>query len=297
MLNLLILYIGHWFIHKKKLDTPMAPLMVMVCLNINYIVFHYDSPICILVFLFPILLTIFYADRTIMKYTMVLCIVMCTFIVWILLYINHNIGYDYLETLFGSCMFLMILAIGCMLMTYLEEEKRNLLITSMQERDYYYDRANLDGLTKCHNRASYEKTVAEKVENCNHLLLAIIDIDYFKNVNDSFGHTVGDAVLVQLSTLLNQISSETVYVSRYGGEEFVILFSNHSLKQAEKIIDDIKRKLSQCVFHEMGNQRITFSCGIASKKVDDTTITLFNRADEALYEAKNTGKNKIVIYS
>ncbi|MFZ5648079.1 MAG: GGDEF domain-containing protein, partial [Bacillota bacterium] len=131
------------------------------------------------------------------------------------------------------------------------------------------------------------------------LSLAMLDIDYFKKLNDSYGHQVGDQVLVEVSAILRQSLRETDIVCRYGGEEFSIIMPGTTKDRAVDVIERVRSRVesSPMVRSDQENIFITISCGVACCPGDaGDAETLILRSDTALYTAKGTGRNKVVGY-
>jgi polar amino acid transport system substrate-binding protein len=133
-----------------------------------------------------------------------------------------------------------------------------------------------------------------RCERFNHTFgVAILDIDYFKKVNDTFGHQTGDKVLIEISNILSLHMRKTDYVGRFGGEEFLIICPESNKDGILNLIENIRLDIANYTFKEVGN--ITASFGIALLKRKDSVESLLKRADVALYRAKETGKNKTII--
>ncbi|MEA4987041.1 MAG: GGDEF domain-containing protein [Anaerovorax sp.] len=160
-----------------------------------------------------------------------------------------------------------------------------------------------DSLTGLYNQNtffSYVNTVLkEDLSKGKITALAILDLDDFKKINDTYGHSTGNEVLTRLSKMLRiYFSEENEFVSRYGGEEFSILFRNTTQEIAAEKIDGFRAEFTKLSFSSMNNKSVTFSVGIAqSKFFIDTPDDLFDRADHALYQAKAQGKDRSVIFS
>ncbi len=125
---------------------------------------------------------------------------------------------------------------------------------------------------------------------------AMIDIDGFKSINDTYGHLTGDHVIVILSRLLQQRLRRTDVIGRYGGEEFALILMDTDARNARKIMDDIRESFARIV-HESDTSAfsVTFSCGIASYPESPDSLTLNKEADRLLYEAKRGGRNRVVV--
>ncbi|MET3939478.1 diguanylate cyclase [Paenibacillus sp. PvP094] len=163
-------------------------------------------------------------------------------------------------------------------------------------------RASTDHLTNLSNRRQFEKSLELQLErareNRQKLSLLVIDIDRFKKVNDTYGHSAGDAVLKQLGQLLIEHSRSADMVSRNGGEEFAILLLDCGNHQALAIAESIRQSVEKYLFAlpDGTTIRLTISIGVAvfpdhCDERDDADF--FEQADRALYEAKNTGRNRV----
>jgi len=162
--------------------------------------------------------------------------------------------------------------------------------------------AMFDTLTGIPNRLSYDKKIEEEVSRWkrfdNPLSLAIWDIDFFKKVNDTFGHKAGDKVLRTVAQLLFKRIRATDFLARYGGEEFVMLLPGTRQEETIRLVNDLRQQVESCGFHNHGEAvTITVSCGVSSFNEDDTISQVFERADKALYKAKKNGRNQCVAAS
>ena len=153
-----------------------------------------------------------------------------------------------------------------------------------------------DVLTGLPNRLSYEERIKEEQQRYERYLnpysLAVIDIDHFKRVNDTYGHKAGDKVLMAVAEVCNNNIRETDFLCRFGGEEFVLLMSSTRLEQAMQAMENLRTVIQDCHFHYSDQTvPITVSIGIAECREGETSGALFKRADEALYAAKGGGRN------
>jgi polar amino acid transport system substrate-binding protein len=121
--------------------------------------------------------------------------------------------------------------------------------------------------------------------------LMILDIDYFKEVNDTFGHQVGDYVLVEIVNLINLNKRATDVAIRWGGEEFIVLFLETDINRAIILAEKFRQIIEEHIFELIGNK--TVSIGITQNIENDTSSTLIKRADDALFNAKNSGRNRV----
>lgn len=158
-------------------------------------------------------------------------------------------------------------------------------------------RDSLTGLlnhTKIKEELESEIMRAERQKNS--LVFAMLDIDFFKKVNDNYGHPAGDRVIKSLSRLLQQRLRKTDVIGRYGGEEFAVILKDTDAAGAFAILDNIRQAFEKILQHaENGEFSVTFSCGVAAYPESATTSEISIAADKALYEAKHAGRNRVVI--
>lgn len=157
--------------------------------------------------------------------------------------------------------------------------------------------ASIDKLTDIYNRRMIDQFLQVEIEIASRhneeLSLMIIDIDHFKHVNDNYGHLVGDMVLSQLSKIISDNLRNSDIFGRYGGEEFLIICPKTNKDGAFILAEKLRIIVNEFTFDEVGHK--TVSIGIAEFQPDDTIETLFKKADEALYEAKNSGRNRVCV--
>ena len=125
--------------------------------------------------------------------------------------------------------------------------------------------------------------------------LGVIDIDHFKRVNDSFGHLIGDEVLLLLSRLMRSTFRYHDRLYRFGGEEFVVLMRSASADAAALAFERLRSNVERFVFPRVG--RITVSVGFTQVRPDDTPASAFERADRAVYHAKQSGRNRVTSHA
>ncbi|MEO1751668.1 diguanylate cyclase [Thiofaba sp. EF100] len=162
------------------------------------------------------------------------------------------------------------------------------------------ERMLIDALTGIPNRLALDERVKLELARFKRhkqpLTLAVWDIDHFKAINDTFGHKAGDKALRIVAQKLAQEVRETDFVARYGGEEFIMLFINTSVMDALAKADSLRESIAAAPFR-YGDKplRITLSCGLSQLRANDTADQLFERADQALYAAKQGGRNRCVV--
>jgi diguanylate cyclase (GGDEF)-like protein len=155
--------------------------------------------------------------------------------------------------------------------------------------------ALLDELTGLHNRRYFNMQLKKEIERSRrsafHFSLLLVDVDHFKNYNDTYGHIAGDSALKQIAECLKDTAREMDHVARYGGEEFVLILPQTSKKEAVKAAERHRRRVEE---HKFDQGRLTISIGVAVFPLDaDNESELLFRTDFALYRAKNRGRNQV----
>jgi diguanylate cyclase len=157
-----------------------------------------------------------------------------------------------------------------------------------------------DQLTGALNRRglddAMERETARAERNGTAMCVALIDIDNFKKINDGYGHQVGDIVLVHLVAIIKETIRTNDLIGRYGGEEFLLLLPDARIDEASAVTTRLQRDLARKPI-TWGNQQlhVTFSAGLASRLPGEPEAALIKRADQALYEAKRVGKDRIIV--
>ena len=163
--------------------------------------------------------------------------------------------------------------------------------------------AAVDGLTNVYNRRfgmeRLKEDFSRSVRDRSNLSLAMVDIDHFKKVNDTYGHLVGDKVIVLIAAIIKKALRDGDIVVRYGGEEFLLVLHGASCGDAEVVCERIRHQVNDTIFKD-GDQQIdlTVSIGLVSypEQMSGNEVELLDKADQALYHGKQTGRNKVVRY-
>ena len=157
--------------------------------------------------------------------------------------------------------------------------------------------SNMDPLTGLYNRRYYLSSIAECLEKTDAVSLMVIDIDHFKNINDSYGHNFGDFVLKKFAKILTRKLRTNDICIRWGGEEFVVLLPNTHIEKATEIAERIREGIdAYIIVDEKSDKSVDVKCsiGVTQYKNKENPNEFFDRADSNLYSAKNSGRNKVV---
>lgn len=182
-----------------------------------------------------------------------------------------------------------------------KEDLIKILLKMEEENKELKEKAIKDNLTGLNNRASFDNHMeiqmglTKRNPADRDLSIIVIDLDKFKNVNDTYGHQMGDVVLKEAAKCIKHSSRISDIACRFGGEEMVLILPETSLKGANVVAEKIRKRLEERVYStEDGiDFKVTGSFGVSSYEEGDTVESLFERADKALYSAKGNGRNAI----
>jgi diguanylate cyclase (GGDEF)-like protein len=184
----------------------------------------------------------------------------------------------------------------------LQDHIQNLDKKVQEKTDALKSLAVTDPLTKLYNRRYFAEISTELFELAKRenqpLSLMMIDIDKFKNINDTYGHQIGDVVIEKLASVMSKMKRESDIACRYGGEEFILLLPKTSKDGATKLADRIRETIeyTKVLTHD-SNKEVSFTISVGVSEVDfekDTNIeAVIKRADDAMYKAKKTGRNRV----
>jgi diguanylate cyclase len=181
----------------------------------------------------------------------------------------------------------------------LEEHRKNSIILA-KKLEQSEAQALVDPLTNVLNRGAYNLKMGQMINEFKRYkeewALLILDIDHFKIFNDDYGHQIGDKVLKSVAGTVRNAIRISDQIFRYGGEEFVVLLSRVDAKIASQLAEKICREVERDYFIDDDKKlKVTISIGAAIVGKDDTELSLFERADKAMYRAKNNGRNQVVM--
>lgn len=161
-------------------------------------------------------------------------------------------------------------------------------------------KALIDPLTDLPNRAAWSERLDHEIhqwqQHGNTLLLAMLDLDHFKRINDNYGHLAGDKVLKIIASVLRKRLRGTDFIARFGGEEFVLLMPDTVPTAGAKLLEKLRASIEACPFHFKGEPvTITISMGLTAFKPGEHSDLVLKRADQALYRAKHAGRNQVAL--
>ena len=209
-------------------------------------------------------------------------------------YVSFRADFSSLQSLYSlilPAIYLLICYVVCAVFLFSRDQCRRRQFAAEKLLEYM---STTDRLTGINNRGRFEHVLGTWIKNMRHnpFSLLLFDIDDFKRVNDTFGHTVGDKVLVEITEIVSaHIRDEDIF-ARWGGEEFVVLFDTTGIEKAIELAERLRRAVEVNPHSEAG--RLTISIGIAEYRQGESLTDFVKRADEKMYEAKRAGKNLVM---
>ncbi|TXC90428.1 GGDEF domain-containing protein [Metabacillus litoralis] len=299
--QLLIMLGCVYFIKVKKIYSSRFLTISGTLVALVIILTHPDVPGLQVMLLLPMSVALIYFDKSKLLFSFIVNMVALS-VIYIFPAIRESVSeyefFSYLLSLFaGYFIYLAILERGNEVLQIVkkasEKEKELLVKSTMMER-----LTKIDALTNLYNHKTFQEYLDQFVEQSLKyempLQLAILDIDNFKTINDTYGHSVGDLVLKRLANAIVDKVTENDIVARYGGEEFALLLTNKSLEETYQLIEDIRLHISQINHEEMKAVKVTVSIGLKDFNAGLSKLHFFKQADALLYKAKRNGKNQVM---
>ncbi|WP_307584842.1 GGDEF domain-containing protein [Paenibacillus wynnii] len=209
-----------------------------------------------------------------------------------------------LEFLLVECVFIVFVIMTQAVISRAQEAQEHLEQLTKSEQGLMVERAisdkllKIDALTGLYNHKTFHEYLDLLLEQCEsnglRLQLALLDIDNFKRVNDTYGHWVGDLVLKEVATKLGGMIGLNDFAARYGGEEFAIIFTDKTLPEAYSYVEELRMSIASMGHPYAGGKPITVSVGLCNYEPGLGKELMFRRTDDALYKAKKEGKNTVV---
>lgn len=285
------------FTQKQKIYC-VSLLLVLI----TFVLFTVHSAFTATYYIFPgaIMMTILYADYRLTGITASLCIWSAAFSELLIKWDSDKITIFESSMRMGNFLISMIILIAfsaaSMVVIRFEQKKNLASIRTDLERHQLKQSIQIDELTRIYNRKAFDEAMADmEVQNPSEdHILAVVDIDNFKNINDRFGHYMGDRCLIEFARVLMEKSySYTPY--RYGGDEFCLLFHNTTMEEAVLMCEEIRQLTEKIRIEEEKEIRFTASFGLSAYSSQLNAARLFVLSDYALYDAKKD-RNSVRVY-
>lgn len=274
--------------------------LVFVCINFTLSTVHSTFIAVYYIFTIAIMLTTIYANYRVTSITaltsIIAIIVSELFIKWDVDKISIFQSTHRFSEFLISLMVIIAFSVACMVIIRFEQKKNSTSIQKEIERQQLQHSIHMDEMTGIYNQKAFHEELKYMEDNVSgeNNILAIVDIDKFKDVNDTWGHLIGDWCLIEFSNILKEYNTN-ITPFRYGGDEFCLLFHDIDMADAKSICEEIQCKVNSLAFEDYPQLRLTASFGLAAILDQVDTVKLFVHADRALYEAKKV-RNSICVF-
>lgn len=253
-------------------------------------------------FIIPILVSIAFTDYKIFIFAIISSIsgvIISTIVIWFLEHDTVRKGNIYIWPSAVIIVLLLILASAISIMIIRLREGREKILMKAQEENAMLSKQNrVDGLTNLQNHTSFYTVLENKLLKARHdkrgFAIAILDIDDFKNVNDTYGHATGDEILKRVASVIVTAIGNMGVPFRYGGDEFAIIFNNPNPEVNVNALETLRRSIANIESFFTDGTRVTISVGYYNvQEASMSAEEIFFKADQALYMAKYNGKNQV----
>lgn len=277
-------------------------IVAVTAMGGSLVITNASLPVTQAVMIVPISISVVFFDKRKILFATAASLV---FIVFFYAFFNDEMNRDHI---YYSLIIFSFILIGCCTSGMIAINRGTELLQNLSEkinseaklraeREWAETIANNDGLTGLPNHKSFhdnlDRMIAAFQPNKDLLHLALMDIDNFKSVNDTYGHWVGDIVLKRVADKLKEGLENHAYIARYGGEEFGVLFQGRTDSEVLDLLEELRIGIEWIHFPEMDGRSVTVSIGMHKLEQSETKETLFKLTDGALYKAKRSGKNML----
>jgi len=292
-------YLGFLALYRRKnISDSVKGMILMVLFAVMVsciIVVHYVFEVLYMIIIIPLFASIIYGNIRITRFLFYMLQPVYFFnmiLIWITK--EHEIENFFYNVIVGYVILCISYYLVRSIVNY-ENRKERIIIEQVERNRILEAEVLYDGLTHIYNHTGMYHTLNQLIDDTKeegNLTIAMIDLDYFKLVNDDYGHEAGNEVLERFGSLLHARVNDHVSVARYGGEEFCVIFSNLTMKTCKEIMT---RLLSEFVnqSYDKISRPITFSAGLAEYEEGMTISQFIAKADRCLYAAKKAGRNCI----
>lgn len=296
-----LLVIVSWVYKKNYTESEYILMVVGTLLAFILVASNNNLAGAPLILLLPMMISILFFNRNVVIFSYVINVTAYLFAVAMFPDLGQFIRiYEFVAYIYiFSAGFIILLAVQErtddvieILREKMDQEQELLVRNTVMER-----LSKLDAPTGLYNHKTFQEYLNflfnQSQEGDYQFQLAMLDIDDFKQVNDEYGHAVGDKILERMARVIEEHVDRDDIAARYGGEEFAVLFTDGSLSNAKTVMEKIRLGIETVNHSEMDGKHVTISCGLVAYDGENTAPELFDRADRLLYQAKKNGKNRI----
>ena len=302
--NIMIIVVGEIVakqIPSNSLSMKYIPILQLsgICMVLASIHNVFSVTLCF--FCFPLFISAIFGDKKMIRNTAALNFLCLTFTLFFRKYMIYKPEKDIYFFAEAMVAYVVLAAtfLVCDVLIKFQKENNNIFHQGYLRQIEMQEQLNKDSKTGLYGQTIFTNTLNQMVETWENtkgtMLLAVIDIDDFKNINDTYGHLKGDQIILNLAEVMKTIFIKNQFISRYGGEEFAIIFPECEMDRAVALLEELRitfEKQEYCFMEDT----VTISIGLAKWRKGWTSDQLFEAADSAMYSSKKNGKNRTMVY-
>lgn len=296
---------------KDKYERWIKYLIILcsTLLACSIVYVHYGVSVIYVLFIFPIFLSELYRDKKLTLFSMIINLIcyLLTVFLYLPLKLKGSYHHNYFDFLAVITLIISTFIIVLSFIDRAEEIIQSLLMVHENQQELTIKNfimefnSKIEPSTGLYNHKTFYEYLECLIEQSEcygfSLSLAVLDIDNFKRINDTYGHSLGDKVIAALADIIKGNIDADDYAARYGGEEFAIIFTDKNKEKALEITEKIRIKFYNTIINEIENEKFSISIGLSEYSSRMSRQTFFENADAALYNAKKSGKNKTIFYN
>lgn len=290
------------YLIRKNYSQVQYFLISVVAIIANLLMYiHIEAIHAILpVYTIPIFISVFTRESRKIKFAFGISL----FSFFMLNIFVKELDFDKVELISFTAILFSAYVLGIEIIKRYEEINEDLKIAISNEKELFYKTIYMEKLSKTdlatnlYNHRTFheylEKLFSHYEEEEFELHLALFDLDKFKDINDTYGHSVGDLVIERSAKLIKENISANDFAARYGGEEFAVIFTEKSAHEIIDLLEKIRKKIENLIYEEMDGKNVTVSIGFSSANESKNKEEIFKKADSRLYIAKSNGRNRLI---
>ncbi len=304
ILNLLCVLVAEHMVKEPTPESYKNRTMILGLCGICMVVatFHGLFLVTTAVFVAPIVVSVMFDDEKLTQWTTIGCIALMFLSVFTAMLFDDTWTLrQRVSNGIATFAFVIVVSEICKILILFSEQKNKIIFGSAQMNDEMKVALRTDPMTGLFNHSEFYRLLEEGQDECKkkrqNMTVAVLDVDFFKKVNDNYGHENGDVVLIRIASILREVCSNEGSICRYGGEEFSVICQNKKADEVVALMEQVRTNLNNWRFDFMPGQQVGVSCGIYEYRGEDIPAEeIFNRADQAMYRAKNEGRNQCIRY-
>lgn len=279
-------------------DWAVVGSLMVICVVVGLV--HSSFLIAPAAFVAPVIVSCILDNKQITKLSSICCACLLLLTVWLSpVFDDVNTDVSRWQNALAGLVILLVVSDICLSLCDYTEDKNDIIYHTSLSQERMHAALKMDSMTRLFNHSEFYHCMDESIlwsqSHHRQVSVAVIDVDFFKSVNDTYGHENGDTVLIRLAEILKDNCPKEGKAFRYGGEEFGLIINGYTKEQTYELMESIRHQIYQEKFSFMPERHLSISTGIYEYQGDDMDgEEIFKKADLAMYEAKQNGRNRTI---